>query len=180
MFSVSSLYEELQSKLTEIIAYFKLGVNSFPVMADILLQETVLGDDLPLRNRVVMSSMTRNRCVDDNKPGPAVVEHYAAKARDGVGLIIGEGTFVSANTSSFVNAPVLYREDHAEAWKKVTDAVHQEGGRMLYQAWHYGALESTGDVDEFENPQELIEQYRHSAILAKLAGFDGVELLAGG
>lgn len=162
------------------IKNFVLDIKHTLAMADTLLQGATLGDDLPLRNSIVMSSLTRNRCIDDNKPGPAVVEHYATRARDGVGLIIAEGTFVSANTSTWLNAPVLFREEHAEAWKRVTDAVHHEGGKVFYQPWHLGALNSSGDVSEFEKPKEIVEQYRNSARLAKQSGFDGIELLASG
>ncbi|KAJ0122759.1 FMN-linked oxidoreductase [Diaporthe amygdali] len=123
-------------------------------MADTLLQGATLGDDLPLRNSIVMSFLTRNRCIDDNKPGPAVVEHHATRARDGVGLIIAEGTFVLQTLLP--------------------------GGKIFYQPWHLGALNSSGDVSEFEKPKEIVEQYRNSARLAKLSGFDGVELLASG
>ncbi|EMT72802.1 hypothetical protein FOC4_g10004285 [Fusarium odoratissimum] len=42
-----------------------------------------------------MGSMTRNRCIDDNKPGPAQIKHYADRAKYGTGLIVTEGTFVT-------------------------------------------------------------------------------------
>lgn len=103
-----------------------------------LLEPVTIGGKLSLRNRVVMGSMTRNRCVDSYKPGPAQVKHYANRARDGVGLIVNEGTFVDWTGCDWKYAPFMITEDHAEAWRKVTDAVHKEGGKIFFQAWHAG------------------------------------------
>ena len=103
-----------------------------------LLEPIVVGGKLSLRNRVVMGSMTRNRCVDDFKPGPAQVKHYADRARDGVGLIVNEGTFVDWTGCDWDKSPGMINEDHARAWRMVTDAVHREGGKIYFQAWHAG------------------------------------------
>lgn len=108
-----------------------------------LLSPVTIGGRLPLRNRVVMASLTRNRCVDDYKPGPAQVKHYADRARDGVGLIVSEGIFIDWTGSDWKFAPFMITDDHAEAWRKVTDAVHDEGGKILFQAWHAGIACST-------------------------------------
>lgn len=101
-----------------------------------LLQPTVLGDSIPLRNHICMGSMTRNRCVDDNKPTQSAVTHYAERARDGTGLIVAEGTFIAVNGSEWPHAPLMFDRSHAQAWKEVTDAVHREGGKILFQPWH--------------------------------------------
>ncbi|EKG19680.1 NADH:flavin oxidoreductase/NADH oxidase [Macrophomina phaseolina MS6] len=106
-----------------------------------LLEPTTLGDSLDLRNRICMGSMTRNRCVDDNKPTEATARHYAMRARDGAGLIIAEGTFVYLNGGEWLHAPVMFNESHAKAWKPVTDAVHREGGKILFQPWHPGNIQ---------------------------------------
>ncbi|KAK0625611.1 N-ethylmaleimide reductase [Lasiodiplodia hormozganensis] len=107
-----------------------------------LLEPAVLGDSLSLRNRICMGAMTRNRCVDDNKPTEATVKHYATRARDGVGLIVAEGTFVYLNGAEWTHTPVMYDKSHAQAWKKVTDAVHSEGGKILFQPWHPGRIQN--------------------------------------
>ncbi|KAE8131452.1 hypothetical protein BDV38DRAFT_288698 [Aspergillus pseudotamarii] len=103
-----------------------------------LLEPVTIGGKLPLRNRVVMGSMTRNRCVDDYKPGPAQVTHYADRARDGTGLIVNEGTFVDWTGCDWKYSPFMITDDHAAAWRVVTDAVHKEGGKIFFQAWHAG------------------------------------------
>lgn len=103
-----------------------------------LLEPVTIAGKLCLRNRVVMGSMTRNRCVDDYKPGPAHVTHYADRARDGTGLIVNEGTFVDWAGCDWTHAPFMITEEHAAAWRAVTDAVHREGGKIFFQAWHAG------------------------------------------
>ncbi|OJJ36097.1 hypothetical protein ASPWEDRAFT_111961 [Aspergillus wentii DTO 134E9] len=106
-----------------------------------LLQPIILGDCIPLRNRICMGSMTRNRCVDDAKPTPATARHYADRARDGTGLIIAEGAFVSLHGAEWPHAPVMFDDSHAGAWKKVTAAVHEQGGRIFFQPWHPGRIQ---------------------------------------
>lgn len=93
---------------------------------------------LLLRNRIIMGAVTRNRCIDDLNPGLAQVKHYADRARHGAGLIVSEGIFVDWTGSEWPHTPVMVTEDHAAAWREVTDAVHAEGGLMYMQAWHAG------------------------------------------
>ncbi|KAH7361825.1 flavoprotein NADH-dependent oxidoreductase [Plectosphaerella cucumerina] len=106
-----------------------------------ILQPCLLGDSLPLRNRICMGSMTRNRCVDDNKPTEASIVHYATRARDGAGLIVAEGTFIHLNGAGWPHAPLMSNSAHAQAWKQVTDAVHREEGKMFFQPWHPGRVQ---------------------------------------
>ncbi|CAI6337667.1 unnamed protein product [Periconia digitata] len=103
-----------------------------------LLQPLLLTPSLHLRNRIVMSSLTRNRCIDANKPTPKTATHYATRAKDGVGLIISEGIFIYLNGCDYEHTPVLYKEEHVAPWKMVTDAVHKEGGVIFAQLWHPG------------------------------------------
>lgn len=103
-----------------------------------LLQPAALGDSIPLRTRICMSSLTRNRCIDNNKPTESSARHYATRAKDGTGLIITEGIFIYLQGTDWIHTPVLFNDEHAQAWKKVTDAVHQEGGKIVAQAWHAG------------------------------------------
>lgn len=103
-----------------------------------LLEHVTIGSRLPLRNRLAMASMTRNRCVDDFKPGQAQVKHYADRARDGPGIIVSEGTLVDWAGMDWTHAPFMISEEHAEAWRAVVEAVHAEGALMYFQAWHPG------------------------------------------
>lgn len=103
-----------------------------------ILEPTVIGQRLKLRNRIAMASMTRNRCIDSFKPGPAQVHHYADRARDGPGIIMSEGTLVDWAGSDWKHAPFMITQEHAKAWRAVTDAVHKEGALMFFQAFHAG------------------------------------------
>jgi 2,4-dienoyl-CoA reductase-like NADH-dependent reductase (Old Yellow Enzyme family) len=103
-----------------------------------LFELAVLGNDKTLRNRFVMASMTRNRCIDSFKPGPAQVKYYADRARNGPGIIVSEGTLVDWAGLDWPHVPVMISDEHAEAWRAVVDAVHKEGARMFFQAWHAG------------------------------------------
>lgn len=108
-----------------------------------LLEPITIGGKLALRNRIVMGSMTRNRCLDAYKPGPAQVKHYADRARDGTGLIVTEGTFVDWTGCDWSHLPFMINEHHSKAWRKVTDAVHEVGGKIFFQAWHAGMFKPT-------------------------------------
>ncbi|KAI9042162.1 uncharacterized protein KD926_006081 [Aspergillus affinis] len=165
-----------------------------------LLTPVALGDLISLRNRVCMGSMTRNRCINQNMPTDAVVNHYATRARNGVGLMVAEGTFVYLNGAEWPDAPVMYNQQHANAWKKVTDGVHREGGKIFLQPWHPGRIQNenmpmlrdtgypvlapskgyTDNITEIQDPKVIIEQYKNAIALAKEAGFDGIELLSQG
>ena len=105
-----------------------------------LLQPIVLGGDLELRNRVCMGSMTRNRCIDEGKPVDATIKYYVQRAK--AGLIVAEGTFISLHGAEWPWAPVMYTPGHAQAWKRVTDAVHNAGGKILFQPWHPGRIQN--------------------------------------
>lgn len=103
-----------------------------------ILEPTTLGNGaLPLRNRICMGALTRNRCID-GKPGDATVRYYADRARDGVGMIVVEATLISPHGVEWHNAPMMTDKSHVNAWKKVTDAVHREGGKIFFQPWHPG------------------------------------------
>ena len=104
---------------------------------DILFQPIALGET-ELRNRIVMASMTRARTDDpEHVPGPAQVEYYRQRAS--AGLIITEGTWPSTEAVGAHYVPGLFTEKQAEGWKRVTEAVHEEGGRIFVQLGHSGA-----------------------------------------
>jgi N-ethylmaleimide reductase len=101
-----------------------------------LLDPIRLGDvDLP--NRIIMASMTRART--DNPgfvPNALQAQYYAQRAS--AGLLLTEGTWPSRDGVGFINVPGLYTQDQADGWRRVTDAVHEEGGRVFVQLGHTG------------------------------------------
>ena len=102
-----------------------------------LLTPFQLGD-ITLPNRIIMASMTRARATNtDMVPTDLHAEYYAQRAS--AGLILSESAWVSKNAIGFLNIPGIFTSAQTEAWKKVTDAVHQENGRIFLQLSHIGA-----------------------------------------
>ena len=94
--------------------------------------------DTVLRNRVVMAPLTRNRAVAGLMPGPLTIEYYRQRAS--AGLIITEATQISPMGQGYLDTPGIHSAPQVAAWRKVTDAVHAEGGRMFMQLWHVGRI----------------------------------------
>lgn len=93
---------------------------------------------LSLKNHMVMAPLTRSRAGEGDTPTPTVVEYYRQRA--GAGLIITEGSQVSAQGKGYMRTPGIFTTEQIEGWKQVTDAVHAEGGRIFLQLWHVGRL----------------------------------------
>ena len=86
-----------------------------------------------------MAPLTRSRADNrDHAPTELHVEYYRQRAS--AGLIISEGTVVSQEGVGYVNVPGIYTQEQTKAWKKVTDAVHEEGGHFFMQLWHVGRV----------------------------------------
>jgi N-ethylmaleimide reductase len=102
-----------------------------------LLTSTQLGKLHP-RNRVVMAPMTRNRADAAGVVGELTVRYYVQRAT--AGLIITEGTNISAEAKGYPMTPGIWSAEQVEAWKKVTSAVHVAGGLMVAQLWHTGRV----------------------------------------
>ena len=103
-----------------------------------LLRPVRLGA-LELPNRVVMSPMTRARATNaELVPTDLHATYYAQRA--GAGLIITEGTWVSAEAIGYINVPGIYTDAQTAAWTKVTEAVHAAGGQIAAQLGHVGAV----------------------------------------
>lgn len=93
---------------------------------------------LQLKNRMVMAPLTRSRAEQGNLPSSMAVTYYTQRA--GAGLIITEATQVSAGGQGYIATPGIHTDAQLEAWKKVTDAVHQAGGLIFMQLWHVGRI----------------------------------------
>jgi 2,4-dienoyl-CoA reductase-like NADH-dependent reductase (Old Yellow Enzyme family) len=102
-----------------------------------LFSPLTLGE-LELPNRLVMAPLTRVRSGAEGIPGPLVAEYYRQRAS--LGLIVSEGTYPTPAGQSYLGQPGLVTEEQIVGWKKVTDAVHAEGGRMFAQIMHGGRV----------------------------------------
>src|SRR6202012_3302145 len=104
---------------TKLFASFKLGPLTLP-------------------NRFAMAPLTRNRAVAGLVPSPLAVEYYGQRAS--AGLLITEASQVSQQGQGYQDTPGIYSREQVAGWRKVTDRVHEHGGRIFLQAWHVGRI----------------------------------------
>jgi len=175
------------------------------IMPEILFSPWKLGK-IELKNRAVMSPMTRSRS-PGNSPGSIVVTYYTQRAE--AGLIVTEGTSPSPNGLGYARIPGLFSSRQVDDWRVVTDSVHRAGGRIFVQLMHTGRVSHSlnmpagarilapspvavsgtmwtdaGGMQPYPVPEEMTEgdirqtinEYVRSAVFAVEAGFDGVEL----
>ncbi|MDB5818473.1 MAG: alkene reductase [Rhizobacter sp.] len=93
--------------------------------------------DMALANRIVMAPLTRDRAPHE-LPNDLTVKYYEQRAT--AGLIVSEGTQVAAEGQGYLDTPGLHTPEQVAAWKKVTDAVHARGGKIIVQLWHVGRI----------------------------------------
>ena len=96
---------------------------------------------IDLATRIVMAPLTRNRAPGAT-PTPLMAEYYAQRANPdtGAGLIISEATAISPQGQGYADVPGLYGTEQLDGWKKVTKAVHAQGGKIVCQLWHVGRV----------------------------------------
>jgi len=103
-----------------------------------MLLDPVKVGPLTLPNRLVMAPMTRSRAGAGYVPTDLNVKYYAQRAS--AGLIVTEATQISHQGIGYVHTPGIYSKAQVEGWKKVTESVHQAGGRIFLQLWHVGRI----------------------------------------
>jgi N-ethylmaleimide reductase len=92
-----------------------------------------------LPHRIVMAPLTRSRARQPgNVPGALSACYYAQRAS--AALIISEATQVSMQGQGYAWTPGIHSREQVEAWRRVTDAVHQERGLIFNQLWHVGRI----------------------------------------
>ena len=94
--------------------------------------------DIAAANRIVMAPLTRNRAAAHQVPTDLMATYYAQRAS--AGLIIAEATQISAEGQGYLDTPGIYSPEQVAGWKKVTDAVHAAGGKIVLQLWHVGRI----------------------------------------
>lgn len=109
------------------------------------LFDPVKAGTLSLKNRIWMAPLTRARAGASRLPNDLMAKYYAQRA--GAGLIISEATAISPMGYGWKDAPGLYTDEQEEAWKGVTHAVHQKGGKIVLQLWHMGRLSHPDFLD---------------------------------
>jgi len=125
-----------------------------------------------LRNRIVMAPLTRNRAGAGNVPGPINVIYYTQRAS--AGLLITEAAQVSPQGIGYPATPGIHSPEQVAGWRLVTEAVHEQGGRIFLQLWHVGrishpslqedgalpiapsAIAAKGEAQTYEGPQPFV------------------------
>lgn len=111
-------------------------------MSDHKLFTSIKAGDMKLKNRLAMAPMTRNRAHNDaNAPTKLHQDYYSQRAS--AGLIISEGSQISEQGVGYIDTAGIHNEQQIEGWKKVLDAVHEQGGLMQAQLWHVGRVSHT-------------------------------------
>ncbi len=97
--------------------------------------------DIALANRIVMAPLTRNRAVGQ-LPNDLMREYYTQRADPvtGAGLIITEAAQICAEGQGYLDTPGIHTPEQVAGWRKITDAVHGAGGRIVIQLWHVGRI----------------------------------------
>lgn len=91
-----------------------------------------------LQNRIVMAPLTRNRAGEGGVPQAMNVTYYEQRAT--AGLIVTEATPISPMAHGYPALPGIYTDAQVAGWRKVTDAVHAKGGKIVIQLWHVGRI----------------------------------------
>ncbi len=148
---------------------------------------------ITLPNRVLMGSMHVG--LEEAKDGFArMAAFYAERARGGVGLIVTGGIAPNDRGRPMPGGARMTTAEEADKHKLVTSAVHEAGGRIAMQILHFGryayhpelvapsALQAP--INPFrpnplssEEVAQTIEDFVRCAALAKVAGYDGVEIM---
>ena len=168
-------------------------MNQYPnLFSPIKIGETTI------KNRVFMPPISTN-LADKGYVTDALVKHYAARAKGGVGLIVTEVTTVEPTYVYLPGDMSIADDSFIPGWKKLTDAVHQYGTKILPQLFHpaymafpipgtprliapsfvgpYYAKEAPRPVT-VEELYTIIKQFGEAALRVKKAGADGVEIHA--
>ncbi|MCF2948026.1 alkene reductase [Paraglaciecola aquimarina] len=173
-------------------------------MTDNLFKPFALNDSIQLKNRIVMAPLTRCMADDNLVPTQAMANYYAKRADSG--LIITEATIIRPDGQGYPNTPGIFSSEQIKGWRKVTQAVHDKGGKIFLQLWHTGRVAhpyffdgeyvlapSAERIDDsvprmreltYTTPkpasipeiQQLVQDYVQAAKNAMRAGFDGVEV----
>lgn len=152
-----------------------------------------------LPNRFVLPGMQRGWC-ENGEPSARLSDYYCRRVEGGVGLIISESVAVDHASATQTDLFARLTDATFEAWRDTVAAVKGAGGNMILQLWHEGAIRkeggdgpwsryptlspsglahtgrSNGRAATLDELHDIREAFVRSALLAKAAGADGVEV----
>ncbi|HOM08124.1 MAG TPA: FAD-dependent oxidoreductase [Syntrophales bacterium] len=161
----------------------------------LLLSPLKVGE-VTLKNRFVVAPMVTVFCDQDGMATDRFIAYHEAKARGGWGLIIVEDYAVDPIGRGFWT-PGLWKDEQIPSHARLVEAVHKAGAKIIAQIYHAGRQTSSALVGAQpvsaspvpcpvmgEVPRELareeiatiVRQFGETALRAKKAGFDGVEV----
>jgi N-ethylmaleimide reductase len=121
--------------------------------------------DLDLANRIVMAPLTRNRAAAGQVPSDLAVAYYRQRAS--AGLIITEASQISPEGQGYLDTPGIYSAGQVAGWRRVTDAVHAEGGRIAVQLWHVGRISHVSLQPNGQAPVSSTARCAHTKTFTK-------------
>lgn len=152
---------------------------------------------MPVKNRIVLPPCTTNFAGPSGRPTERLIAYYAERARGGVGLIIVENTQVKYPEGKNVSCQLrLDNDKYIPDYGELAEALHVYDAKVFQQIHHAGRQphETEGvqpvapsplpcgflqiPVRELTDAEiwDLIERFSETALRAKKAGMDGVEL----
>jgi len=153
--------------------------------------------NLELKNRIILPPMATNFADPEGNVNERHIAYYRRRARGGAGLIISEHTGVARQGKAFPNMALIDSDGKIPQFRKLVQAVHEEGGKIFIQINHAGRqtlAAYTGCQPVAPSPipcpvrqempkalsrqeiSELVRAYASAAARAKEAGADGVEV----
>lgn len=158
-----------------------------------------------MKNRSVMSPMTRGFADKNHCATNQMSDYYERRAKNGIALIITEGIIIHPSADGYNNVPHLYNDIQVQSWKNITEKIHKHNSKVYAQLWHCGRIshsDFTGGaapVSSTNNPasgmnrqnnkpygiprallkeelSEITDMFVNSSLKAIDAGFDGVQL----
>ncbi len=123
--------------------------------------------NITLKNRVVMAPLTRSRAGEKRIPNDLMEEYYIQ--RKSAGLIISEATVISRQGCGWLHSPGIYSDEQMEAWKPITQALHERETPFFLQLWHCGRASHSSFQENNQLPVsastvQLNEDYIHTPI----------------
>ncbi len=117
------------------------GLTDYPTYEAVAGKKATLFDaftfgNFKVSNRMAMAPMTRSRTDEGDVPNDMMAKYYGQRAE--AGLIITEGAPISEVARGYSMTPGIYTPAQIEGWKKVTQRVHEKGGKIFVQLWHVG------------------------------------------
>lgn len=160
---------------------------------NLLYEKTLLGG-IEVRNRFVRSA-THEGMSSDGVVTPDLIKMYKDLAQGEVGLVITSGVEVTEE-KALANSLSIHDDSYIESLKKLTNVVHEAGGKVISQLVHGGStvlweidyepIGPSAIQDRFskiipkamskEDIAGVIKQFSDAALRSKVAGFDGVQI----